>query len=112
MSSDQPKPRVIIRHRDAYEPQRIRVLVREALEELGLRPHGRTLLKPNIVMAGEGFEHAFTRPEFVEGVLLGLQDPAASYRSSRWASAAASRFRHATRSRPRAWRPWSSVCRA
>jgi uncharacterized protein (DUF362 family) len=74
MKPNQQKARVIIRHCDEYDPERIRVIVREALEELGLEPHGRTLLKPNIVMAGEGFEHAFTRPEFVEGVLLGLKD--------------------------------------
>jgi uncharacterized protein (DUF362 family) len=74
MKPNQQKARVIIRHCDEYDPERIRVIVREALEELGLNPHGRTLLKPNIVMAGEGFEHAFTRPEFVEGVLLGLKD--------------------------------------
>jgi uncharacterized protein (DUF362 family) len=74
MKPAQPKARVIIRHCDEYDPERIRVIVREALEALDLRPRGRTLLKPNIVMAGERFEHAFTRPEFVEGVLLGLKD--------------------------------------
>ena len=68
------KPRVIIRDCDAYDPERIRVIVREGLEELGLRPRGRTLVKPNVVCAGEGFEHAYTRPEFVEGVLLALRD--------------------------------------
>jgi uncharacterized protein (DUF362 family) len=70
----QRKPQVIIRHCDEYEPERIRAIVREGLETLGLRPHGRTLLKPNIVCAGERFEHAHTRPEFVEGVLLALRD--------------------------------------
>jgi hypothetical protein len=39
-----------------------------------VRPHGRTLVKPNLVAAGELFKHAFTRPEFVEGVLLALRD--------------------------------------
>jgi uncharacterized protein (DUF362 family) len=74
MHPNQQHARVIIRHCDEYDPERIRVIVREALEELDLRPHGRTLLKPNIVMAGEEFKHAYTRPEFVEGVLKGLQD--------------------------------------
>lgn len=74
MHPNRQQARVIIRHCDEYDPQRIRTIVREALEELDLRPRGRTLLKPNIVMAGAEFEHAFTRPEFVEGVLLGLQD--------------------------------------
>lgn len=72
--SASPKPKVIIRHCEEYDPERIRVIVREAMEELGLRPHGRTLVKPNIVCAGEGFEHAHTRPEFVEGVVMALQD--------------------------------------
>lgn len=72
--SASPKPKVIIRHCDEYDPERIRVIVREAMEELGLRPHGRTLVKPNIVCAGEGFENAYTRPEFVEGVVMALQD--------------------------------------
>ena len=68
------EPHVIIRHCDEYDPQRIREIVHEGLETLGLSPRGRTLVKPNIVCAGERFEHAHTRPEFVEGVLLALQD--------------------------------------
>jgi uncharacterized protein (DUF362 family) len=74
MRPNVPKPQVIIRHCDTYEPERIRQLVREGLETLSLRPRGRTLLKPNLVAAGERFEHAFTRPEFIEGVLLALRD--------------------------------------
>jgi uncharacterized protein (DUF362 family) len=50
MDPNQQRARVIIRHCDEYDPERIRVIVREALEELDLRPQGRTLLKPNIVM--------------------------------------------------------------
>ncbi len=67
-------PRVIIRHCDSYDPEKIRRIVREGLEELDLRPHGRTLVKPNIVASGPLFEHAHTRPEFAEGVLMALQD--------------------------------------
>src|ERR1700729_849657 len=67
-------PRVILRHCDEYDPHRIRTIVREGLEELHLRPHGRTLVKPNLVCAGEMFAHAHTRPEFAEGVLLALRD--------------------------------------
>lgn len=68
------RPRVIIRHCDTYDAERIRKIVREGMEELGLRPHGRTLVKPNLVASGPLFEHAFTRPEFTEGVLLALRD--------------------------------------
>jgi uncharacterized protein (DUF362 family) len=74
MPAPKPKAKVIIRHCDEYDPERIRVIVREAMEELDLRPHGRTLVKPNIVCAGEHFENAYTRPEMVEGVLRALQD--------------------------------------
>ncbi len=68
------EPKVIIRDCDAYDPQRIRQIVREGLQALGLKPIGRTLVKPNIVQAGEKFPHAHTRPEVIEGVMLALQD--------------------------------------
>jgi uncharacterized protein (DUF362 family) len=76
MHPNQHPAKVIIRHCDAYDPERIREIVREGLTELGLRPHGRTLIKPNLVMAGQNFEDAHTRPEFVEGVIRALQDRA------------------------------------
>ncbi len=66
--------RVIIRHCDSYDPARIRQIIREGLDELGLTPKGRTLVKPNLVAAGPLFEHAHTRPEFLEGVLGALKD--------------------------------------
>ncbi len=67
-------PRVILRDCSDYDPERIRVLVREGLNELGLVPHGRTLVKPNLVIAGELFPHAHTRPELGEGLLRALRD--------------------------------------
>lgn len=66
--------KVILRHCDSYDPEKIRTIVRECMDELGIRPKGRTLLKPNVVAAGPLFEHAHTRQELVEGVLLALQD--------------------------------------
>ncbi len=68
------QPKVILRSCRAYDPERIRTIIREGLEELGLRPFGRTLVKPNLVAAGELFPHAYTRPEFGEGVLRALRD--------------------------------------
>jgi uncharacterized protein (DUF362 family) len=68
------EPRVIIRHCDSYDSEKIRKIVREGLDELGLKPFGRTLLKPNLVASGPLFPHAFTRPEFTEGVLHALRD--------------------------------------
>lgn len=68
------QPKVIIRSCREYDPEKIRAIIREGLEELGLRPFGRTLVKPNLVAAGELFPHAYTRPEFGEGVLRALRD--------------------------------------
>ncbi len=68
------RPKVIIRNCRDYDPQKIRTIIREGLEELGLRPFGRTLVKPNLVAAGPMFPYAFTRPEFGEGVLQALRD--------------------------------------
>ena len=67
-------PKVIIRSCRDYDAERIRTIIREGLEELGLKPFGRTLVKPNLVAAGPMFPHAFTRPEFGEGVLRALRD--------------------------------------
>ena len=69
-----PRPRVIIRRCESYDVERIRTIIREGLEELDLRPHGRTLIKPNVVASGPTFMNAYTRPEFIEGVILGLRD--------------------------------------
>ena len=70
------RPRVIIRRCPDYNTERIRAIIREGLEELELRPHGRTLVKPNTVASGDTFPHAYTRPEFLEGVLMALKDRA------------------------------------
>lgn len=66
--------RVIIRHCDSYDPERIRAIVREGMEELDLRPYGRTLMKPNIVASGPLFKNAHVRQEFAEGVMRALRD--------------------------------------
>jgi uncharacterized protein (DUF362 family) len=76
MDPNAARPRVILRHCDSYDAEKIRVIVREAMEELNLTPTGRTLVKPNVVSSGPMFQHAFTRPEFVEGVCLALRDRA------------------------------------
>lgn len=70
------QPTVILRACADYDADRIRQLVGEGLDTLGLRPHGRTLVKPNVVAAGDLFPNAFTRPEVVEGVLRALRDRA------------------------------------
>jgi uncharacterized protein (DUF362 family) len=68
------QPKVILRSCREYDPEAIRTIIREGLAELGLRPFGRTLVKPNLVAAGPLFPYAYTRPEFGEGVLRALRD--------------------------------------
>lgn len=68
------KPKVIIRSCRDYDAEKIRKIIREGLDELGCKPFGRTLVKPNLVAAGPLFPYAFTRPEFGEGVLRALRD--------------------------------------
>ncbi|MEC9440778.1 MAG: DUF362 domain-containing protein [Myxococcota bacterium] len=70
------KPTVIIRDCPEYDTDRIEQIVGEGLDTLGLRPHGRTLVKPNVVASGKHFPHAFTRPEFLEGVLRAIKQRA------------------------------------
>lgn len=65
---------MIIRDCREYDSERIRSIVRDGLERLDLRPKGNTLIKPNVVAAGPRFPHAFTRPEFIEGVVHALRD--------------------------------------
>ena len=68
------RAKVIIRSVREYDPERIRTIVREGLEELGLGRSAARWCKPNLVAAGPMFPHAYTRPEFGEGVLLRAQD--------------------------------------
>jgi len=74
MNPNAAPPRVILRHCDSYDAERIRTIVREGLDELGLVPRGRVLVKPNLVAAGPSFRHAHTRAEVGEGVLRALRD--------------------------------------
>jgi uncharacterized protein (DUF362 family) len=64
------KDKVILRHCDTYDPDRISQIIREGMEELDIHPQGRTMVKPNTVIANyQFFPHAFTRPEFLDGLL-------------------------------------------
>ena len=64
------KHKVMIMRCDDYDPEKICGIIKEGMEELDVRPTGRILLKPNVVMAHpEVFPLAFTRKEFLDGVL-------------------------------------------
>ena len=67
--------RVFLRRCEQYDPERIRVIVRETMEALDLRPKGRILLKPNLVIVQKrAFVNAHTRSEFTDGVLGAVRD--------------------------------------
>lgn len=70
------KPTVILAACPDYDVHRIARIAADGLDVLGLRPSGRTLLKPNVVASGPKFSNAFTRPEFTEGVLRALKSRA------------------------------------
>ena len=68
------KHKVLIRRCAAYDPDKIAGIIKEGMEELGVTPEGRVLLKPNVVIAHpEVFPHAFTRKEFLDGVLTAVK---------------------------------------
>ncbi len=66
------KEKVIIRQAPEYDPAAIEKIIREGLEEFDLARavKGRITIKPNVVMAHHKVApSAFTRPEFLDGVL-------------------------------------------
>jgi len=68
------KPTVVIRRCADYDVDRIHRISSQALETLRLQPFGRTLVKPNAVAAGRFFPNAYTRPEFLEGILRAVRE--------------------------------------
>jgi uncharacterized protein (DUF362 family) len=66
--------RVLLVHCDTYDASRIEEIVFQGLTELGLTPKGRTLVKPNAVLAHPRFfPYSSTRAEFLDGVLRALK---------------------------------------
>jgi uncharacterized protein (DUF362 family) len=74
-----PKHKVLIMRCDEYDPDRIAGIIREGMEELGVTPRGRILLKPNVVLAHpQIFPNAYTRGEFLDGVIAAVKSRAES----------------------------------
>jgi uncharacterized protein (DUF362 family) len=65
------KHKVIIRKCPDYEnPSRIRSIVAEGMEELGAKPYGKVLLKPNVVFAHRRYSRfSYTHPAVIEALL-------------------------------------------
>lgn len=70
------KKKVIIRKSPQYEAKTIEKIIREGLKEFDLSPKikGKITIKPNVVMAhSKVAPSAFTRPEFLQGLLQALE---------------------------------------
>ena len=70
------KKKVILRKIPDYDSSKIERIIGEGLNELGLtqKAHGRITIKPNVVMAYHSVApSAFTRPEFLEGMVNALK---------------------------------------
>ncbi|MDY6793092.1 MAG: DUF362 domain-containing protein [Thermodesulfobacteriota bacterium] len=64
------KHKVLIMRCDEYDADRIAGIIKEGMEELEVKPSGRILLKPNVVIAHPDiFPYAFTRKEFLDGAI-------------------------------------------
>jgi uncharacterized protein (DUF362 family) len=71
------KDKVILRSVPEYDPSSIKNVILEGLRELGLeeKVRGRITIKPNVVMAHPKVTpSAYTRPEFLDGLLQALEE--------------------------------------
>ena len=71
------KAKVILRRADAYDPALVARIICTGLDEFGLAPriHGKITIKPNVVMAHHKVTpSAYTRPEFLDGLLTVLEE--------------------------------------
>jgi len=67
--------KVLIMRCDHYDAEKIAGIVIAGMQELGVRPSKKILLKPNVVLAHpEVFPHAFTRSEFLDGVIAATKE--------------------------------------
>lgn len=65
------KYKVLIMRCDEYDPLKISNIIQKGMKELNVVPKGRILLKPNTVIAHPKlFPNAFTRKEFLDGLIL------------------------------------------
>ena len=68
------KPKVILRRCTEPEPYQVQAIIRECFQELNINPHGKVLIKPNVVTANRGYiHHSYTHPGVVEGLIQVLK---------------------------------------
>ncbi|RJP82456.1 MAG: DUF362 domain-containing protein [Desulfobacteraceae bacterium] len=64
------KRKVILRKCETYDVDTLSGIIREGMEELGEKPRGRILIKPNIVTANKDYiHHSFTAPPVMEAMV-------------------------------------------
>ena len=73
--------KVIIKQCDTYDQDKIRKIIKQGIDELGLVPRGKILIKPNIVTANKEYiHHSFTEPAMLEAMVDTLRQ---DYQQSR-----------------------------
>lgn len=69
-NSQQKREKVILARCEDYDPDAIASVTGQGMDALDAVPWGRTLIKPNVVIAHRSyFKYAYTRSEFVDGLL-------------------------------------------
>lgn len=69
------RSKVILKHCASYDPEGIETILLAGMDALGVRPQGRTLVKPNLVMPHpRHFAGCYTRAEFMDGLLGAIGD--------------------------------------
>lgn len=71
-----PRRKVILRRAPAYDPAAFERIIREGIQAFGLaeRVKGKVTIKPNVVFAHHKVApSAFTRPEFIDGLVSALK---------------------------------------
>jgi uncharacterized protein (DUF362 family) len=69
------KKRVILRKCATYDPDRVTSIIRESLADLGKKPKGKVLIKPNVVSANKRYIFdSYTHPTVVGGAVDVLRE--------------------------------------
>ena len=67
--------KVILRKCEEYDMDRVSSIIRESMEQLGARPRGRILIKPNVVTANKEYvHHSYTEPRVIESMVRVLRE--------------------------------------
>jgi uncharacterized protein (DUF362 family) len=72
---EKKKRKIIVRRCESYDKDRLGAIIREGIEELGEKPRGNILIKPNIVTANKEYiHHSYTEPAMLESMTRVLRE--------------------------------------